>query len=391
MTDSTSTPGGTEGSGDQPVTWEPPTAPAMSPLETLDGATPLDVLPAAAPSAPRSKRPWIVGIAVAAVLVLVMGGVAAALLLNRPDVKLQRALDATMGRATGSMTMSVQTTATDTATQQLLDKGALRVAWDKGSDTQQYVLVMDGEQAVDIVVAPESIVVAQNLGALDMPEVADILDTMAELGSSMGPDGEALVKFAQGSPLRIATGPDSAFGKLAQQTEELGGTQAKPDDAKVQAFADKLQQSVRDHVVVTDEGSDQYGDHLRATVPVKAVLTDLVPAIKDLTGEAVPADELSKIKDGAQVSVDIWVADGAVSRIELPLGQIARDLGGDSSTPDMTVVVEMSDQGVVMPAGEIVELPDSLFDGLGSGLLGGGMGGLDGSGGAGFGLDDSGL
>jgi len=207
MTDSTSTPGGTEGSGDQPVTWEPPTAPAMSPLETLDGATPLDVLPAAAPSAPRSKRPWIVGIAVAAVLVLVMGGVAAALLLNRPDVKLQRALDATMGRATGSMTMSVQTTATDTATQQLLDKGALRVAWDKGSDTQQYVLVMDGEQAVDIVVAPESIVVAQNLGALDMPEVADILDTMAELGSSMGPDGEALVKFAQGSPLRIATGP----------------------------------------------------------------------------------------------------------------------------------------------------------------------------------------
>lgn len=389
MTDSTSTPGGTEGSGDQPVTWEAPTAPAMSPLETLDGATPLDVLPAAEPRAPRSKRPWIVGIAVAAVLVLVMGGVAAALLLNRPDVKLQRALSAMTDRPTGSITMSVTGyDAGDDVNQKLLDQGALRVAWDKASDTQQYVLLMDGDQVVDVVVGPESVVVAQNLKALDLPEASSILDSMAEIGGSMGPDGEALVKFAQGSPLRIATGPDSAFGKLAKETESLGGTQPKPDDAKVQAFADKLQQSIRDHVTVTDEGSDQYGDHLRATVPVKAVLADLVPAIKDLTGEAVPADELSKIKGDPQVSVDIWVADGAVSRIELPLGQIARDLGGDSSTPDMTVVVEMSDQGVTMPAGEIVELPDSLFDGLGSGLLGGGMGGLDGSGGAGLGLDD---
>lgn len=371
MTDSTST-GGTD--GEQPISWEPPTAPAMSPLETLDGATPLDVLPAAEPRAPRSKRPWIVGIAVAAVLVLVMGGVAAALLLNRPDVKLQRALSAMTDSPTGTVTMSVTDyDADDAATQKLLDQGALRVSWDKASDTQQYVLLMNGEDAVDLVVAPESVIIAQDIAKLGIPEAQEMLDSLIEIGTTMGPDADALVKFAQGSPIRIQTGPDSAYGKLMKETESLGGTQARPDDAKVQELADKLQQAVRDNVEVTDEGSDEYGDHLRATVPVKAVLADMIPAIEELMGEAAPEDALDEIKGDPRISIDVWVKDGTVVRAEVPLGKIARELGDGAPTPDMTVVLVMSNEGITPPAGEIVDLDDSLFDGLGSGLLGGGM------------------
>lgn len=387
MTDSTGT-GATEGS--QPISWEPPTTPAMSPLETLDGATSLDVLPAAAQRPPRSKRPWIVGIAVAAVLVLVLGGVAAALLLNRPDVKLQRALSAMNDRPTGSVTLSAQVAdAGDAATQKWLDQGTLRVAWDKASDTQQYVLLMNGEEAVDIVVAPESVVLAQDLTKLGIPEAQSILDSLVQVGTTMGPDADALVKFAQGSPLRIATGPDSAFGRLMKETENLGGTQPKPDDAKIQALADKLQQTVRDNVVVTDEGSDAFGDHLRATVPAKTVLAAMIPAIEEMTGQSVPDDALTEITGDPQLVLDVWVKDGAVARVEVPLGQIARDLSEGSSTPDATIVLEMSDQGVTPPAGETVDLPDSIFDDLGSGLLGGAMGGADS--GAGLELEGSGL
>jgi hypothetical protein len=51
----------------------------------------------------------------------------------------------------------------------------------------------------------------------------------------------------------------------------------------------------------------------------------------------------------------------------------------------------MSDTGVVMPTGDIVDLPDSMFDGLGSGLLGGmgGLGGLGAGAGNDFGAESS--
>jgi hypothetical protein len=332
------------------------------------------------------------------VLVLVMGGVAGALLLNRPDVKLQRALSAMTDSPTGSVTMSVRMPdAGDPTMQKVFDQGALRVAWDKASDTQQYVLLMNGEGALDLVVAPESVVVAQNLEALGIPEMQDALDGLVELGPQMGPDADAFVKFAEGSPIRIQTGPDSAYGKLMKETESLGGTQPRPDDAKVQALADELQKAVRDNVEVTDEGSDQYGDHLRATVPVKAVLATMLPAFEELVGEAAPTDALDEIPGDPKLVLDVWVKDGTVVRAEVPLGEIARQLG-EESTPEMTIVLEMSATGVVLPEGEIVDLPDSLFDGLGAGLLGGGLGGLDGSGmdsgfgtGAGWDIEESGL
>ena len=375
--DTTSGDAGDQGSG--PVSWEPPVgSPSLSPLESLDNGAITDILPAAETRAARGTRPWLIGTAVAAVLVLVLGGVAAALLLNRPDVKLQRALSATTDRPTGSMTVSVRSsgsTAGDAQMQELLDKGAVRVAWDKTSDTQQYVVLIDGDSAFDLVVAPESLVVAQNLRATGIPEVESVLESITQVGAALGPDGEAVVKFAEGSPLRIATGPDSAFGKLMKESETAGGSQPKPDDAKLQAFADKVQQSVRDHVTVTDEGSDDAGDHLRATVPVKAVVTDVLPAMADLVGQAVPTDALSSIKGDPKVSIDIWVKDGVITKVEIPLGEIARQAGGDPAAPDVTLVIAMSDTGVVMPSGDVVDLPDSVFDSLGSGLLGG-LGGL---------------
>lgn len=372
MADNDGSTGSTSADGAQSISWETPTS--LSPFETLDGGAAPDILPVAEPRAPRSKRPWIVGTALGVVLLLIVGGVAAAVLLNRPDVKLQRALSAMTDRPTGSITMSVTDyDADDAATQKMLDQGALRVSWDKASDTQQYVLLMNGEDAVDLVVAPESVIIAQDIDKLGIPEAQDMLDTLIELGTTMGPDADALVKFAQGSPIRIPTGPDSAYGQLMKETESLSGTQARPDDAKVQQLADKLQQAVRDNVEVTDEGSDEYGDHLRATVPVKALLADMIPAIEELMGEAAPADALDDIKGDPRISIDVWVQDGTVVRAEVPLGQIARELGDGAPTPDMTVVLVMSDEGVTPPAGEIVDLPDSLFDDLGGGLLGSGL------------------
>lgn len=377
------------GSTPDPVSWEqPPTASlALSPLEMLDGADLGDIVPAA--SAPRSKRPWIIGTAAATVLVLVGGGIAAALILNRPDVQLQRALSATTEQPTGSMTMSVKVTGvSDSAAQSMIDGVRLRLAWDKTTDTQQCTVAVNKSTVLDIVAAPDSVILTQGLTSLALPEIESILGGFRDFGSSLGPDGRALVDFSRGVPLRIATGPGSAFGKLLKDAESTAARSSNaPDEAKVQAVADKIQQSIRDHVTVTEEGSDDAGDHLRAVVPVKAVVSDVAPMIADLVGQPVPSDLLSSIKGDPQMTVDVWVKDGMVSKLEIPLGQLMRD-SGTASAPDITVVMVMSRDGVKLPPDPIADLPDSVFENLGGGLLDGlaglaGRGGLGGLGGFG--------
>lgn len=385
MTDSQDFTGGDAGDpGSTPVSWEPPVgSPTLSPLEALDNGATTDILPAAETRAPRSKRPWLIGTAVAAVLVLVLGGVAAALLLNRPDVRLQRALSATTDRPTGSMTVSVRMPDVgDELGQSLVDNGSLRLAWDHPGDQQQVTLLMHGDKVVDVVSTPDSVVVTQGLASLPLPGIEDALAALREAGTSLGPDGEALVDFTRGVPLRIKTGPDSAFGKLLKQTESTSGSKNQLDEAKLQSVVDTIQQSVRDHVTVTDEGSDDTGDHLRATVPVKPVISDVAPKIADIVGEPVPADLLSGVKGDPTLVVDTWVKDGVIAKVEIALGALVADTVGSGPAPDITLVIEMSDVGVRMPPAPISDLPDSVFDSLGSGLLGG-FGGL----GAGSGND----
>ncbi len=394
MSDSNDITGGDAGGqGHQPVSWEPPIgSPAMSPLETLGDGTSTDILPAVEPRAPRSKRPWLIGTAVAAVLVLVLGGAAAALLLNRPDVKLQRALSATTDRPTGSMTMSVRASDVgDELAQSLVDNGSVRLAWDHPGDQQQITVLMHGDKVVDVVSTPDSVVITQGLASLPLPGIEDTLAAMREAGRALGPDGEALVDFTRGVPLRIKTGPDSAFGKLLKQAESTSGSKNQLDEAKIQSVVDKIQQSVRDHVTVTDEGSDESGDQLRATVPLKPVIADVAPTVAEIVGQPVPADLLSGVKGDPTLVVDTWVKDGVIAKVEIDLGPLMQDSVGGGAAPDITLVIEMSDVGVQMPPAPISDLPDSIFDSLGSGLLGGmgGLGGLGAGGGNDFGVESS--
>ena len=74
--------------------------------------------------------------------------------------------------------------------------------------------------------------------------------------------------------------------------------------------ADQVAQAER---ALLESGREERGRDWRQDLAGFIAEAAVVGRPDDLTGEAVPTDDLSKIKDGVQVSVDIWVADGAVS------------------------------------------------------------------------------
>lgn len=385
MTDST-TPG-PDSPGGPEASWQPPASdsriplddsPGLSASETLDAATPLgDVLPAEAPApVRRGGRRWIAVTAVAAVLVLVMGGVAAAVLLNRPDVKLQRALDAMSAQQTGSMTMTVQVRGTgDTGSEQMLKDAGLRFAWDKAAGTGQVTVKVKGSDVVDVVTAQDYVIVSQDLAALGADAAFDsTMSGIEQYGASLGSKGDAIVAFAQGKPVKVATGDGSAFSDLMALAQQQSGSTATPDPEQAKAFTDRIQQKIRESVVVTQVGSDDAGDHLQAVFPIKPVVAELESYLKEVAGQALPADLTSGIKGDPTVTVDVWVKDGTVSKMALPLGQIIKDATGHSSGPDVTLVVTVSGDGVVMPAEEVTTLDDSVIEELVGGALTGGLG-----------------
>ncbi len=391
MTDSTSGAPGPDQApgipGEGGASWQAPSADARIPLddapglsasEPLDAATPLgDILPAEPQQQPRRGRRWIAITAVAAVLVLVMGGVAAAVLLNRPDVKLQRALDSMTSQQVGSMTVSVQTSAggDDAMAAAVLESAGLRFAWDKGAGTAQVTVKVKDAELVDLITAKDYVIVSQDLAALGADEGFDsTMSGIEQYGASLGSKGDAIVAFAQGKPVKIATGEGSALSDLMALAQQQSGAAATPDPQQAQEFADRLQKSIRDNVEVTQVGSDDSGDHLQAVFPIKPVLAEVEAYIKQVSGQALPADLVSQVKGDPKVTVDVWVKDGTVSKMSLPLGQILKQATGDSSTPDFTITMTMSGDGVTMPSEQVTELDDSVIEELVGGALTGGLG-----------------
>jgi hypothetical protein len=352
-------------------------APGLSASETLDAATPLgDVLPAAAPPQPRRGRRWIAVSAVAAVLVLVVGGVAAAVLLNRPDVKLQRALDAMTAQQTGSVTMTLQVSGTgDTASEQMLQDAGLRLAWDKGAGAGQVSLRVKDAEVVDLITGDGYLILTQDLAALGAEDaLGGDLSSLEGYGRSLGSDGVAIVAFAQGKPVRVSTGEGSAISDLLALAQQQSGSTATPDPAQAQALAERVQKAVRDNVTVTSVGSDDDGEQLRAVFPIKPVVAEIEAYLAQVAGDALPVDLGSQIKGDPTVTVDVWVKDGTVSKMSLPLGQVIADATGERSVPQVTLVMTMGSDGVAMPSEPVTELDDSVIEGLVGGALTGGLG-----------------
>jgi hypothetical protein len=367
--------------------WEPPVHSA----EVLDSHA---VLPVDAEGTgsigsadePRSRSRVVIASALGALLVLGGGAAAAAVVvLHRPDVQLMRAFDATRSAPQGSMSLSVQadaaalaTVPTDAATS--LQSTSIRYAWSPA--TQQISVTYDGKKLGTITTTDTHVTVQIDPKAIPG---ADATSGITAVADSLGADGQVLRDLAAGKPIGLTVGPGSAIQKLIDKAAAGGSGSAAPQLSPTQTAAvlDAITKSVTGNTTVTSVGSDADGDHYLASVALKDVadtawtqLSTLMGGLgsQALAGGALTKPDLSTLAT-AHLDVDVWVTDGRVSRVEIPLAALVRQLDPKSEVPgSISIVAVLSTDGVTPPDGPVTEVPESLITKLASGGLTGAAG-----------------
>ncbi|MBI1378568.1 MAG: hypothetical protein GC157_13950 [Frankiales bacterium] len=345
----------------------------LSPLETLDGP----VLPAAEPPRGSHRRRWLVATAAFVTLVLAGGAVAAVVVLNRPDVRLQRALSATTDQPVGDVTASLRIVGNDGegADLAVLTSPSMTLAWDRDSGTREVTGSWQGTRVVDMVATPDTLVLTLKLLALHNADVTKGVAQMRRAATSIGPQGAPITALLDGHPVRLHTGPGSALDTLVKKAA-ANSTTISPDQAD--AVRQQMSDALVRNVTVTDAGTDADGDHLVATFPLKPVIQPAVDALP-ASMRSGPGAALAKLDAAATVSVDVWVRDGTVAKVVVPLNQLVRDLGGDvHGAPDVQLVLAFGSDGPQAPAAtDVTDVPDSLLTTLTQDSGGGsGAGGL---------------
>ena len=359
---------------DEPVAPGPPEQLASSvppPAWPAPGAT-TDVLPPTEP-APSRRRPGrtLVAATLTVLLVLVAGGAAYGWsVLQRPEVKVARAFDAAKSTAQGTMTISFTATGaaaakTDAAA---MTASSLRYSWAPG--TQQFTVVYDGKKLGTVTTTDTHLTLQVDPASLPQG-AADSLGGLGDLGGlgglgalgALGGGADVITALLDGKPVGIAIGPGSALQQALDDAQQASGASGSTEVSPAQAgkIVDSITNAVEDNATVTEVGTDDNGTHYVAAVGLRKVVDTAWKDVAALLpgGGAGMKPDLAEL-DKVTLKVDVWVKDGAVTRVEVPLGQVM----GTPSSSDARVVVVMSDEGVQPVVGPVTEVPDSVIEAL---------------------------
>ena len=174
------------------------------------------------------------------------------------------------------------------------------------------------------------------------------------------------------------TGLDQLVGQLPAQPQDITAQQKK-------ALQD-LTTALEDNAEVETGDEEGPGDHLIATIPVRALYEDLQPLLQDLQAQSgamsgAPGTELppaSEIPEG-DATIDFWIDDGNLTQIEVDFIELAREFAPDEEAADIPEDIE--EFGIRLGLEEFdgeVEVPDDAsevsFQELMTGFMGAGAG-----------------
>jgi len=169
-------------------------------------------------------------------------------------------------------------------------------------------------------------------------------------------------------------------------SQQFGAADADKMAESQQKLIRDITSALEEEATVTNEGSDDAGDHLGVSIPMRAIYQRLLSSFQGLPGMP-PMGELppeTEIPD-ENVVMDVWVDDDRVSQLGLDFAQFVGFGGGAESTGGRVALLmtfeEFDDD--IEPPGDAVEVPAEqlmqLF--LGAGGMGGATGGGMGAGG----------
>lgn len=131
-----------------------------------------------------------------------------------------------------------------------------------------------------------------------------------------------------------------------------------PDAATQKKLLADITKAIEDNAEVRSEGSDDVGDHLVATLPIRPLYESLSDTFASLAMTGVPGAQLppaSEIPD-EEVDLHLWVEDDSITQIELDLMQFG-DWEGAEPTPEG--VTELGVRITLEEFGGGVEAPDA--------------------------------
>lgn len=167
-------------------------------------------------------------------------------------------------------------------------------------------------------------------------------------------------------------------------SQQMGGMSVTP--GQQEELINDLLQTVEQNATVSDEGEDDAGQHLRASLPLQETMQDLIQSLGPAAG-MMQGDQgmLSDIPD-EDIVIDFWVQDDTVSQLGIDFTQFeGMEDGSGKEFPEgveeLTLLVAIAEADVtVEPIDDAIELDSTALTQALSGLMTGGAGGAGGGG-----------
>ena len=192
---------------------------------------------------------------------------------------------------------------------------------------------------------------------------ADIKHILETFGQDPN-QADAFASQAQGQPgfewVQAAVAGDWLVLKnLAQFTQQMGANPAPDQKKLLNGFLDILQENA----TVTNEGDEDPGTHLAATLPLRDTATDVLNLVEDMgmgMPSGVDSPATNDIPEG-DMTIDFWVQDGALTQMHIDFIQFEKFEEGGEGIPEgvdeLGLLVAFEEfTGSVEPVADAVEL-----------------------------------
>jgi hypothetical protein len=203
----------------------------------------------------------------------------------------------------------------------------------------------------------------------DVPRIAELAgEDTAQLEAQAGALPPALAPLQEGLKgewvgIDVAESIDAADSLgLLDQVKEGAAAAPTPDPAAVAGLVDSLRAAYDEHVTVEEIDGGDRGDGYRLTAPLREVAGEFTDDLQRLAGESGTdvTEDLQAVPD-RDVTVDVFVQDGELTGVVLPLGQFAED-GPVASDATVDVAVDTGADPVAAPEGaNLIDVSQALL------------------------------